>query len=192
VAEVALETRSVAVITLNLALTVGDRLVTPPRGLATGITGRESDLRELRSRLDAAAHKAFGSTDVAIDELRFTDAGTGHVTAILDIVTRGSERMLADRFAGGLTSLTDGSRRPLESYFRDVIGDPELDVVVTDSYVEQREPDPPAPTAPSLTLKQQTLARLISGVMFVLVTLFVLGVLLDVFPFSIVVLRIGR
>jgi hypothetical protein len=186
----AVETRPVAELTLDLEITRGDDEVTPPTALVTGTASAESDLRELRTGLDGAARRAFASSDVVVDEVQFTDVAEGRVTAVLAVVTQSTERLTVEQLASGLTSLTDHSQGPFQAYLRKVTHESDLKVAISESYVERQEPGPstgtPPPT-PALTRPQQILARWITGLMLVPVTIFVLVVLdIDVWPFSIV------
>lgn len=168
-------------LTLELALKVGERLVTAPEELATGIPDGQTALDQLANRLEVAAHRAYDSEEVSVRTVEFSNPGLGHVTVTLDVVTYSGDPMAAAQFARGLTGLADHARGPLERYLSGVTDETELDVELTECHVEQREPDAPVPVLPvTLTKKEQTIARWITGLMFVVMTVVVLILLLVV------------
>jgi hypothetical protein len=161
----------------------------PPRQHATGSKRYENQRKGLEASLDAAARKAFGSTDVSVERLQFRDPQLGHLGAVLDIVTGSQGTLKVDRFAGGLTAFTNEVREPFETFLRKVLDNSGVDVVVTDAYLEHR-PSAAAPPSGALTRTEQRWARWISGVALVLIALFVMAVL-HVGPFSLGVVPVG-
>jgi hypothetical protein len=172
-----LATRAVATVTLDLALTSGGSQVTPRQDIVTGVRHHDNALRRLRTQLDEAAATAFESDGFVVEELDFRKPAAGSLTAVLSVATT-AERVETTRFAVGVTGLGEAARRPLEAFLTEIGDDSSVEVTVNRSFVERQEPEPAAEELPpSLTRDQQTLARVICGVAFVAIAVFVILVL---------------
>lgn len=155
-----------------------------PGGGAGALPG--GGVEDLRQTLSAEARSAFDSNAVLVDTVTFVGVTATSATAVVRVVTQGVAQIGGDGFAAGITSFAGAAADAVAAYARQCVGGlpAVVEATITDAQLgtgalKANTAVGTAPSAASLSPPARRVARLISALFLVLITVVVLFVLGD-------------